>query len=262
MLSARGHEDLVERFAGELERSSSDGCAPRSASSPGSASGWWRWRPLPRPGAPGYAGLEILVGIAVALIAWSVLVFWLLRRFPAREVGIVSTVVEMAAVTIAVYVAVDAPDLYLLYGLVILGAALRFGLGAAVWSSIVMTGMYLAVVLPGDRWTRRAWTHSPFGSPTSWDSASWPGSSAGSSSAARRRTRSSRRSCRGGARARADAGARAAQPARPGLRRVARAGGDARGDRRRLGTGARRRDPRLHDGRRRAVPRAGSGRRS
>ena len=57
----------------------------------------------------------------------------------------------MAAVTIAVYVAVDADDLYLLYGLVILGAALRFGLGAAVWSSIVMTGMYLAVVLPGDR---------------------------------------------------------------------------------------------------------------
>ena len=101
--------------------------------------------------APTMPGIEILLAVLGVVAAWSVLVFWLLRRFPAREVGIISTVVEMAAVTIAVYVAVDAPDLYLLYGLVILGAALRFGLGAAVWSSIVMTGMYLAVVLPGDR---------------------------------------------------------------------------------------------------------------
>ena len=101
--------------------------------------------------APTLSGIELLLGLLGVVAAWSLLVFWLLRRFPAREVGIVSTVVEMAAVTIAVYVAVAAEDLYLLYGLVILGAALRFGLGAAVWSSIVMTGMYLAVVLPGNR---------------------------------------------------------------------------------------------------------------
>src|SRR5687767_4401306 len=100
---------------------------------------------------PTLAGIEILLGLLGVVAAWSLLVFWLLRRFPAREVGILSTVVEMAAVTIAVYVAVEAEDLYLIYGLVILGAALRFGLGAAVWSSIVMTGMYLAVVLPGAR---------------------------------------------------------------------------------------------------------------
>jgi signal transduction histidine kinase len=100
---------------------------------------------------PTTTGIEILLALLGVVAAWSLLVFWLLRRFPAREVGILSTVVEMAAVTIAVYVAVDAEDLYLVYGLVILGAALRFGLGAAVWSSIVMTGMYLAVVLPGDR---------------------------------------------------------------------------------------------------------------
>jgi signal transduction histidine kinase len=100
---------------------------------------------------PALAGIEILLGLLGVVAAWSLLVFWLLRRFPAREVGILSTVVEMAAVTIAVYVAVEAADLYLIYGLVILGAALRFGLGAAVWSSIVMTGMYLAVVLPGTR---------------------------------------------------------------------------------------------------------------
>jgi signal transduction histidine kinase len=100
---------------------------------------------------PTLPGIQILLALLGVVAAWSLLVFWLLRRFPAREVGILSTVVEMAAVTIAVYVAIDAEDLYLIYGLVILGAALRFGLGAAVWSSIVMTGMYLAVVLPGNR---------------------------------------------------------------------------------------------------------------
>src|SRR5918994_4263088 len=84
--------------------------------------------------APDLPGIGVLYGVLAVVGAWSVLVFWLLRRFPAREVGILSTVVEMAAVTIAVYVAVGAEDLYLVYGLVILGAALRFGLGAAVWS--------------------------------------------------------------------------------------------------------------------------------
>src|SRR5688500_3095376 len=59
---------------------------------------------------------------------------FLLRRFPAREVGIVSTALDMAAVTVAVYVAADALDAYLFYGLVILGTALRFGFGASVWS--------------------------------------------------------------------------------------------------------------------------------
>ena len=99
---------------------------------------------------PDVAGAAVLLGVLGMVAAWSLAVPWLLRRFPAREVGIVSTGVEMAAVTIAVYVATDAPDLYLLYGLVILGAALRFGLGASVWSSLVMSAMYLAVViLPG-----------------------------------------------------------------------------------------------------------------
>ena len=100
---------------------------------------------------PGLPGIEILLGLLAVVAAWSGLVFWLLRHFPAREVGILSTVVEMAAVTVAVYVAVDAVDLYLFYGLVILGAALRFGLGASVWSAIVMSAMYLAVVVPGGR---------------------------------------------------------------------------------------------------------------
>jgi signal transduction histidine kinase len=97
----------------------------------------------------GEEGLETLLGVVGSLAAWSILVPWLLGRFPAREVGIVSTVVDMAAVTIAVYAAPGAVDLYLFYGLVILGAALRFGLGASVWSSVVMSAMYLAVVLAG-----------------------------------------------------------------------------------------------------------------
>ena len=71
----------------------------------------------------------------------------LLRRFPAREVGIVSTALDMAAVTVAVYVADPAVDAYLLYGLVILGTALRFGLAASIWASVVMAGLYAAVVL-------------------------------------------------------------------------------------------------------------------
>jgi signal transduction histidine kinase len=71
----------------------------------------------------------------------------LLKKFPAREVGIVSTALDMAAVTVAVYVSGTSIDAYLFYGLVILGTALRFGLGASVWSSVVMAGMLVAVIL-------------------------------------------------------------------------------------------------------------------
>ncbi|HJP70427.1 MAG TPA: ATP-binding protein, partial [Candidatus Limnocylindria bacterium] len=83
------------------------------------------------------------------IAAWSLIVPWLLGRFPSREVGIVSTVIDMAAVTVAVYAAADAVDMYLFYGLVILATALRFGLGASLWSSVVMSGMYAAVVIVG-----------------------------------------------------------------------------------------------------------------
>ncbi len=97
----------------------------------------------------GDSSLIALLAVVTGLAAWSLMVPWLLRRFPAREVGIVSTVVDMSAVTVAIYATPSAPDLYLFYGLVILGAALRFGLGAAVWSAVVMSTMYLAVVLLG-----------------------------------------------------------------------------------------------------------------
>ena len=99
--------------------------------------------------APTLPGIGILLGVLGAVALLSLATPFLLRRFPAREVGIVSTVAEMAAVTVAVYVASDALDAYLFYGLVILGVALRFGLAASIWSSLVMGGLYLAVVLAG-----------------------------------------------------------------------------------------------------------------
>jgi len=87
--------------------------------------------------------LALLGVVAVSTLAIPLL----LTRFPAREVGIVSTALDMAAVTVAVYTAGTAIDAYLFYGIVILGTALRFGLGASIWSSVVMSGMYVAVVL-------------------------------------------------------------------------------------------------------------------
>ena len=99
--------------------------------------------------APDVEGVGVLLAILAALAALSLATPFLLRRFPAREVGIVSTVAEMAAVTVAVYVASDALDAYLFYGLVILGVALRFGLAASIWASLVMSALYVAVVLAG-----------------------------------------------------------------------------------------------------------------
>ena len=101
---------------------------------------------------PDLASRPILF-VLLGVVALSTLAIpWLLTRFPAREVGIVSTALDMAAVTVAVYFAGDTIDAHLFYGLVILGTALRFGLGASVWSSVVMSGLYVAVVLivPGD----------------------------------------------------------------------------------------------------------------
>jgi signal transduction histidine kinase len=111
--------------------------------------------------APETEGLPVLLGVLAALAILSLLTPFLLARFPAREVGIVSTVAEMIAVTVAVYVAADALDAYLFYGLVILGVALRFGLGASIWASIVMSGMYVAVVLAGSSPDEPVWDLLP-----------------------------------------------------------------------------------------------------
>lgn len=93
--------------------------------------------------------ISLLLGIFGGVAVYNVVLVLLLRRFPAQEVGIVATALDMVAVTLAVYVASGALDTYLFYGLVILGVALRFGFGASVWSAIVMSSMYLSVVLAG-----------------------------------------------------------------------------------------------------------------
>jgi signal transduction histidine kinase len=91
----------------------------------------------------------VLLVLDGVVVAYTLVLWWLSSRFPAREVGIVATALDMAAVTVAVYVQPAAIDLYLFYGLVILSAALRFGLGASVWSSLVCLGLYATVVLLG-----------------------------------------------------------------------------------------------------------------
>ncbi len=93
--------------------------------------------------------LPVLLGVLAAEALYTALVPFLVSRFPAREVGIVSTAVDMAAVTVAAYAASNVLDIYLFYGLVILAAALRFGFGAAVWSAVIMSGLYAVVVLVG-----------------------------------------------------------------------------------------------------------------
>ncbi len=96
----------------------------------------------------------VFLGLLGAVAVYSLLVLWLIERFPAQEVGIVATALDMVAVTVAVYVEPGAIDAYLFYGLVVLGAAVRFGLGASVWSSLVCSFLYGTVVVlgtgPGD----------------------------------------------------------------------------------------------------------------
>jgi K+-sensing histidine kinase KdpD len=86
----------------------------------------------------------VLVG---AVVVYTLVLWWLIGRFPAREIGIVATALDLAAVTVAVYIQPQAIDGYLFYGVVILGAALRFGLGASIWSAIVCAGLYGTVIL-------------------------------------------------------------------------------------------------------------------
>src|SRR5438876_640266 len=91
----------------------------------------------------------VLLALVGVVVAYSLALWWLSGRFPTREVAIVGTALDMAAVTVAVYVQPGAIDAYLFYGLVVLGAALRFGLAASVWSSLVCSGLYATVVLLG-----------------------------------------------------------------------------------------------------------------
>lgn len=91
----------------------------------------------------------LVVGVLVVVALYDAALLLLVKRFPAREVGIVATALDMAAVTVAIHAEPQALDAYLFYGPVILAAALRFGFGASVWSSLVVSFMYASVVLPG-----------------------------------------------------------------------------------------------------------------
>jgi hypothetical protein len=88
-----------------------------------------------------------LLGLAGATATYSIAILLAVGRFPAREVGIVATALDMAVVTLAIYVEPDALDAYLFYWPVVLGVALRFGLAASVWASLVVSFMYASVVL-------------------------------------------------------------------------------------------------------------------
>jgi signal transduction histidine kinase len=89
----------------------------------------------------------LLYALLGAAVFYNVAIFTLISRFPAREVGIVATALDMVAVTVAVYAVPDASDTYLLYGLVVLTAAFRFGLGASLWAAFVCSFLYATVVL-------------------------------------------------------------------------------------------------------------------
>ena len=88
-----------------------------------------------------------LLGLAVAVLVYTGGILLLVGRFPAREVGIVATVLDMVVVTLAIYFEPGALDGFLFYLPVMLGVALRYGLAASVWASLVIGFMYASVVL-------------------------------------------------------------------------------------------------------------------
>jgi signal transduction histidine kinase len=88
-----------------------------------------------------------LAGLAVAAILYSGVILVLVGRFPAREIGIVATALDMSVVTLAIYAEPNALDAFLFYLPVILGVALRYGLAASIWSAVVIGFMYASVIL-------------------------------------------------------------------------------------------------------------------
>jgi signal transduction histidine kinase len=91
-----------------------------------------------------------LVGLATAVLVYTGAILLLVGRFPAREVGIVATAADMVVVTLAIYLEPQALDAFLFYIPVVLGVAVRYGFGASVWSSLVVSFMYASVVLAVD----------------------------------------------------------------------------------------------------------------
>ena len=93
------------------------------------------------------AAFPLLAVLAVTAILYSGGILLLVGRFPAREIGIVASALDMALVTVAIYAEPLALDAFLFYLPVILGVALRYGLAASIWSAVVIGFMYGSVIL-------------------------------------------------------------------------------------------------------------------
>ena len=92
-------------------------------------------------------GFPVLLGVLATVVVYDGLLAIAIPRFAARDVGIVATALDLAAVTVAVYAAAESIDGYLFYVPIVLSVAFRYGFGASVWASVVCSGTYAAVVL-------------------------------------------------------------------------------------------------------------------
>ena len=94
-------------------------------------------------------GLPVLLTVLGLVVVYDGALRLAISRFPAREVGIVATALDLTAVTVAVYAAASSIDAYLFYVPIILGVAFRYGLGASVWAALVCSATYAAVIAIG-----------------------------------------------------------------------------------------------------------------
>ena len=91
-------------------------------------------------------GLPVLLTVLGLVVVYDGALWLAISRFPAREVGIVATALDLTAVTVAVYAAASSIDAYVFYVPIILGVAFRYGLGASVWAALVCSATYAAVI--------------------------------------------------------------------------------------------------------------------
>jgi signal transduction histidine kinase len=87
--------------------------------------------------------MALLGGVAL----YGLAIAWAAKRVPIVPLAVLGVALDVAAVTGVVWLASNVPDSYLFYALVILGAAIRFGLVAAVACSIACAALYVGVVL-------------------------------------------------------------------------------------------------------------------
>ena len=87
-----------------------------------------------------------LMGVVGWIAAYSLLLGMLLRRLPVRPVAVLGVTLDALAATALVWLATNAPDAYLFYGIVILGVAVRFGMIASIASAIAIGAIYMVIV--------------------------------------------------------------------------------------------------------------------